>query len=142
MRSESLNILAWQRLKRNKLSFFALYYIVIAVFIALFAVVISPDSSPNANSMYIELAVQKPFTKVLFLEIPKNEKIEGHFLESIFIGTPLKVKRVPIDSFKVLDNGIEYLPYNSAIKQIYILGSIRFLSKLFGLAQISTEEIC
>ena len=85
MRSESLNILAWQRLKRNKLSFFALYYIVIAVFIALFAVVISPDSSPNANSMYIELAVQKPFTKVLFLEIPKNEKIESHFLESILI---------------------------------------------------------
>ena len=130
MRSESLNILAWQRLKRNKLSFFALYYIVIAVFIALFAVVISPDSSPNANSMYIELAVQKPFTKVLFLEIPKNEKIEGHFLESIFIGTPLKVKRVPIDSFKVLDNGIEYLPYNSAIKQIYI-GEYKIFEQTF-----------
>ena len=73
MKSDSLNRLAWQRLKQNKLSFSALCYIVVIVFISVFAVIISPDSSPYANQMNIELAAQKPFTKVLFLEIPKKE---------------------------------------------------------------------
>ena len=81
MKSESLNRLAWQKLKKNKLSFFALCYIVLAVLIGVFAVVISPDNSPNANQMHIELATQKPFTKILFLEIPKNENIYIPFLQ-------------------------------------------------------------
>ena len=120
MKSESLNKLAWQKLKQNKLSFFALCYIVLAVLMGVFAVVISPDSSPNANEMHIELATQKPFTKILFLEIPKNENIDIPFLQSIFVGSPSKIKRVPVDNFKMVKNGIEYLPYRSEMEQKYI----------------------
>ena len=89
MKSASLNRLAWQKLKKNRLSFFALCYILLVVLIALFAVVISPDSSPNANEMHIELAAQKPLTKILFLEIPKNKDIKLSFMESFFLGNPL-----------------------------------------------------
>ena len=120
MKSESLNKLAWQKLKQNKLSFFALCYIVLAVLTGLFAVIISPDSSPDANEMHIELATQKLFAKVTFLEIPKNEYIDISFLESVFFGSPSKVKRIPVDSFKIIENGIEYFPYRSDMKQRYI----------------------
>tara|TARA_B100001250_G_C19728812_1_gene757402 strand:- start:226 stop:1278 length:1053 start_codon:yes stop_codon:yes gene_type:complete len=120
MKSESLNNLAWEKLKKNKLSFFALCYIVLAIFIGLFAVVISPDSSPNANEMHIELATEKPFTKVLFLEISKNSSTNIPFLQSVFWGSPAKVKRVPIDSFKSIENGVEYFPYSSEVVQQYI----------------------
>ena len=121
MKSESLNKLGWQKLKQNKLSFFALCYIVLVVLIGVFAVIISPDSSPDANEMHIELATQKLFAEATFLEMPKNEYIEIPFLESVFVGSPSKVKRIAIDSFKIIENGIEYLPYRSDIKQRYIV---------------------
>ncbi|MEC7863784.1 MAG: ABC transporter permease [Bacteroidota bacterium] len=120
MKSASLNKLAWQKLKNNKLSFFSLCYILLVVLIGVFAVVISPDRSPNANEMHIELAAQKPFTKVLFLETPKSGNSDISFLQSIFVGAPSKVKRVSIDSFKALNNSIVYLPYNSEIEQKYV----------------------
>ena len=120
MKSKSLNRLAWQKLKKNRLSFFSLVYILFIILIGAFAAVVSPDTSPNANEMHIELATKHPFAKVLFIEIPKKDHIDISFVQSIFFGSPSKVKRVPIDSFKPLDNGIEYFPYNSEMKQTYI----------------------
>ena len=81
MKSESLNKLAWKKLRQDKISFFALCYIVLTILIGVFAVVISPDSSPNANEMHIELAAKPPFTQILFLEFPKDEHNETSFLK-------------------------------------------------------------
>ena len=120
MKSRSLNILAWNKLKRNRLSFFALCYIVLLFLIAFFAAVISPDNSPNANEMHIELATLSPFEKVLFLEIPKNEYIDYPILQSLFFGSPSKFKRIAIDSFNLLENGVEYSTYNTEIRERYI----------------------
>ena len=120
MKSQSLNRLAWKKLKKNKLSLFALYYILIVVLISIFAVVISPDNSPNANRMHIELATKKPFTKVLFLEISKKKNTEVSLLKSLFIGIPPKVKRIPIDNFQQIKHGIVYSPYGSEIEQKHI----------------------
>ena len=120
MASESLNRLAWTRLKENKLSFFAFCYIILAIFIGFFAVFISPDSSPNANEMHIELATKKPLTKVLFLEIPKDTESDITFFQSVFFGIPSKVKRVPINSFNMQENGLTYFPYDSEIPKNYI----------------------
>ena len=72
MSNTSLNTLAWQKLRQNKLSFLALVFIVLCVFIGIFAVILSPDDSPMANQMHIELATKKPFTKINFLETPKQ----------------------------------------------------------------------
>ncbi len=130
MKSESLNRLAWHRLKNNKLSFFALCYIILVMFFAIFSVSISPDRSRNANEMHIELATQKPLTKVSFLEIPEAHCIEVKFLERVFLGRPAEVKRVPIDSFKIIEKGIEYLPYNSKIKNVYI-GEYKISERIF-----------
>ena len=132
MKSVSLNRLAWQKLKSNKLAFFALCYIGIATLIGVFAVVISPDNSSNANEMHIELATQKPLTKILFLELPKNENIEISFLKSFFIGSPSKVKRIPIDSFKEVENGVKYLSYGSEMEQKYI-GEYKISEQTFWL---------
>jgi len=120
MKSESLNRLAWKKLKNNRLAFFALGYILLMFLLAFFAPIISPDRSANANEMHIELATKMPFSKVLFIEIPKKENIDISFFHSIFFGSPQKVKRVPVDSFNVLEHGVEYFPYNSEMEQKYI----------------------
>ncbi len=120
MKSESLNKLAFGKLIHNKLSVFALCYIVLVFLIGVFAVVISPDSTPNANEMHIELATQKPFTKILFIEYPLAGSTDVSFLQSIFFGSPSNLKRVPVHSFKVVENGLEYFPYGSEIEKKHI----------------------
>ena len=130
MKSESLNRLAWNKLKQDRLSFLALCYIILTILIGFFAVVISPDSSQNANEMHLELAAKPPLTQVSFLETPNNKDIYISFFQSIFIGGKSKVKRVPIDSFKEVKNGVKYLPYNSEIEQIYI-GRYKILKQTF-----------
>ena len=76
MQNTSLNTLAWQKLKQNRLAFSALIFIVFCVFIGIFAVVLSPDDSPMANQMHIELATKKPLTKITFLEIKAEIPLE------------------------------------------------------------------
>ena len=52
------------------------------------------------------------------------------FTKSLFIGNSSKLKRVPIDSFKILDSGIKYLPYSSQIEQQYI-GKYKISEQIF-----------
>ena len=102
MKKESLNILAWKKLKRNKLSFFSLCFIVVIILIGLFAVIISPDHSKYANEMHIELATKRPFFSSLFLEFSNDKTEKVNFLESVFIGRTSKINRIPIDSCLLL----------------------------------------
>ena len=55
---------AWLRLKRNKGALCGMSVIAAAIFIAVFAYWFSPDSSPYANRMIVEIGGEKPgFTK-------------------------------------------------------------------------------
>ena len=120
MKANSLNILAWKKLRKDKLSFSALIFIFSCVLLGVFAVVLSPDSSPMANEMHIELATQKPLTEILFLEIPKEDVKHVSFITGLFIGTPSKVNRIPIDKYTSIDNGVTYFPYQSEFKKTFI----------------------
>ena len=130
MKEDSLNILAWKKLKQDSLSFFSLSFIVLIILIGLFAVIISPDNSKFANEMHIELATKKPLFKVLFLETPKNNIDNVNFWESIFIGRNLKIDRIPIDSFTVSNNKVKYFPYNSIVEKEYV-GEYKISKHLF-----------
>ena len=119
MESQSLNRLAWRKLKKNNISFLSLCFIVFVILVSIFAAVISPDNSPDSNEMHIELATQPPFSKVLFLEILKDEYDQSSFFKSFFIGSIPKFTRVPIDSFNIIDGSIEYFPFNSEVKSFF-----------------------
>jgi len=130
MKANSLNILAWKKLRKDKLSFLALVFIFLCVLLGFFAVVLSPDSTPMANEMHIELATQKPLTKILFLEIPKQDIKQVSFMEGLFIGKPSTVNRIPIDKYTAFHNGVTYFPYQSEFMQTFI-GSYKIKSQTF-----------
>jgi len=130
MKENSLNNLAWKKLRKDKLSFSALIFIFLCVFLGIFAVVLSPDSSPMANEMHIELATQKPLTQILFLEIPKQDVKHVSFITGIFIGKPSKVNRIPIDKYTAIKNGVTYFPYQSKFNQTFT-GSYKINSQTF-----------
>ena len=130
MKANSLNILAWKKLRKDKLSFLALVFIFLCVLLGVFSVVLSPDSTPMANEMHIELATQKPLTKILFLEIPKQDIKQVSFMEGLFIGKPSTVNRIPIDKYTAIQNGVTYFPYHSEFMQTFI-GSYKIKSQTF-----------
>jgi peptide/nickel transport system permease protein len=132
MKPTSLNTLAWQKLKQNKLPFFALVFIVLCVFIGIFAVVLSPDDSPMANKMHIELATKKPVTKITFLEIPKQEINETPFFEGLFFGKPSEVKRIPIEKYTITETGLFYFPFQSELAKTYS-GDYKITTQTFWL---------
>ena len=117
---ESLNSLAWKKLKGNKLSFVALCYIIICVIIGVFAAVISPDKTRYANEMHVELATQIPFTNVTFVEFPANRIIKSTFLESALLGFENTTESIAIDSFRIFNNELLYFPINSNVEKKHL----------------------
>ncbi len=63
----------------------AMCIIALTCLVAVFAYVVAPDSSPNANNMIIELGARKPGFSIQLLKIPRAVNGENR---SIFSGTP------------------------------------------------------
>ena len=100
----------WRKITKNKLGLLGLIFITGLTIISLLGYSIIPDSSPNANDIHLEIALQKPGFSVDFLtisEIPqkKSTPLLSHWL----FGSPNQLKKVPImelsgiDSFAVYD---------------------------------------
>ena len=120
MKLNSLNNLAWRRFKKNKVSLWSLYYIFFMVIVSIFAVVISPDSSKNANEMNLNLAIKKPLSSVTFLNFHNQDQNEKKSLKSLFFGKKEFRDRVPIKKvIKKTKNSIEFLEYDTELKKKY-----------------------
>lgn len=122
--------------------------IIICFLIAVFAYYISPDSSPNANRMIVEIGGRKPGFTQQFIKLPK-EGIISHesFIERLFYGKKDHYDFIPIQGYtwredsviinKYIDEGVtEMISYSSAyfpgdekthiIKTRFILGTDKY----------------
>ena len=100
----SLNILAWERFKKNKLAVLALIFLLSSFFIALFAVLFSTDKTPMANQMNLEISMQEPLDFVFFLEIPNENNTKSSFLKDVFFGKPSNTEQIPLISYKSINS--------------------------------------
>src|ERR1044071_6737695 len=90
----------WRRLKRNKGAMFGIAVIVIAVLVAIFAHVIAPDPSPDANRMIVEIDGQKPGFTQQFFKLPKDRHIEAaSFFTRLVTGQEDEFQYIPITGY-------------------------------------------
>lgn len=77
---------AWRRLKKNKGAVFGIIIIFFAVFVAILAYFLSPDPSPYANRIILEIGGRKPGFKQTFIKVKKEKNVErtGLFEQLIF----------------------------------------------------------
>jgi ABC-type dipeptide/oligopeptide/nickel transport system permease subunit len=75
--NQSFQYAAWRRLKKNKGAIFGLVVIGIAFIIAIFAYFISPDPSPFANRIILEIGGEKPGTSRQFIKIKKEKQVSS-----------------------------------------------------------------
>jgi ABC-type dipeptide/oligopeptide/nickel transport system permease subunit len=108
----------WRRLKKNKGAVFAMIMIGVAVFIAITAYLISPDPTPNANRIIVEIGGHKPGFTQQFLLLKKENKTEQvSFISRLLFGKEDEYNYIPINSYeqkgdslittKLIDEGVE-----------------------------------
>lgn len=97
----------WRRLKRNKGALFGMGIILLAVLTALFAYFISPDGTPNANRMIVEIGGQKPGFKQAFLQLPKTPAPpRTSFIERLLYGQEDQDHFIPISSYTTTSDSL------------------------------------
>ncbi len=87
MASQSFQAAAWRRLKKNKGAVFGLIVIALSVVVAMFAYFISPDPSPFANRIILEIGGEKPGYTQTFLKVKKDKDVvAAGFLSQLILG--------------------------------------------------------
>ena len=88
---------AWQRLWKNKGAVTGLFVIMAAALVSVFAYFISPDSSPHANRIILEIGGRSPGFTQAFLKVKKEKDIgTNDFFSQLFFGKEDKYYHVPI----------------------------------------------
>ena len=164
-KAQSLRAIAWRKFRKNRQGMFLLLFLGFVALIAMLGYLITPDSTPYANEQILEIGLQKPFTKVTFLAVRKNQAIQKrNFIDKMLNGQPSLFTLVPISKhwFSADSIYVELLnvssPYNRAsykladvisqkdnkvpiIQKTYYLGTDRYgrdvLSQLIIGARVS-----
>lgn len=97
--NESPGRLAWRRFRRNLPAMVALGYVVVLSVVALFAYVIIPDKSPDANRMCLQIKTQKPGFTVHMLKMHRNRPfVWPGIFKQVFAGYDDEIQYIPVDT--------------------------------------------
>ncbi len=112
--NESASI--YKRFKRNKPALFALAVILFTALVALFAYPLSPDDTPSANNMTVELSARPLGYKQLFLLIPKQRPPDrNNGFIALFAGQQDAYQFIPVNGYALKNDTIyarHYIDYN------------------------------
>lgn len=124
----------WNRLMRKPAAVFGASVIAMALFIAVFAYLLAPDGSPNANRMIPEIANQKPGFQLFFLQVKKNYAGPGiSFLGRIWNGQEGNIDWIPVAPGYAIR-------HDTLFAQKYIDENI-FEKIMFPLSQLATTPV-
>jgi len=100
--TQSPKALAWKRFRSNKLGMLSCFYVIVWALLALFAYLIIPDKTPNANRQLLEISTKKPGFEVDMLMVPKeNPPAKTPFLTFLLQGRPDDCTYLPFDSLLI-----------------------------------------
>ena len=100
--SQSPKALAWKRFRSNKLGMLSCFYVIVWALLALFAYLVIPDKTPNANRQILEISTKKPGFEVDMLMVPKETPPEKTpFFRYLFNGRPDDCIYLPFDSLHI-----------------------------------------
>ena len=101
-KQQSPRALAWKRFRSNTLGMISLGFVILWALLALFAYLIIPDKTPNANRQILEISTKKPGFEVDMLMVPKETPPQKTgFLDFLLNGRPDDCIYMPFDSIKV-----------------------------------------
>ncbi len=119
----SLTGLAWKKLKKNRVALTGLFIIIFFCLTAIFAYVIAPDNSPNADTQTVEIQANNPGFKQQFIQVPLGTNLEGiNLVSAFFFGQKKLYSLIPIAGFKMEQDSIsinKYIDEDTSVIQKY-----------------------
>ncbi|MCK7590270.1 ABC transporter permease [Subsaxibacter sp. CAU 1640] len=111
--SGSLSYLALQKFKKNLWGVLSFWLIVIIGLVSIFAYVLAPDDSQNANQMHLSIHSKKPGFKVKMLTIPSQLENNQTLFSRIFFGIKNTDTEIPITTYSIQNEELIYTEYAS-----------------------------
>ena len=74
--------------------------------VAIFAYLLAPDNSRNANQMHLEIHSKKPGFEVLMLTLPTKNEENQSFFNKLIYGKTLQKTEIPISNYTVSKNDL------------------------------------
>ena len=100
--NQSPKALAWKRFRSNKLGMLSCFYVVVWALLALFAYLVIPDKTSNANRQLLEISTKKPGFEVNMLMLPKEmPPTKTPFFRFLFNGRADECTYLPFDSLHI-----------------------------------------
>ncbi len=91
----------WLKFRRNKLALSGLIFILSLLLMGVLGYLITPDKTPMANTMHLQLSNKKPGRSFEFLIISRNKSIEQvNALELMLYGQESNFKSMPISGYR------------------------------------------
>lgn len=95
----------WARFKRNKPAVGGLIFILILLVMGVLGYLITPDQTPMANTMHLQLSNKKPGRTFQFLVISKTEGVSKvNILSKMLYGQEKALKSIPITAHRISNN--------------------------------------
>lgn len=95
----------WVRFKRNKPALGGLIFILLLLVMGILGYVITPDQSPMANSMHLQLSNKKPGRSFQFLVVSTKTHVQkAGLLEKMMYGQEPAIKSIPITAYRISGN--------------------------------------
>jgi oligopeptide transport system permease protein len=97
----------WLKFRRNKLALGGLLFILVLMVMGILGYLITPDKTPMANTMHLQLSNKKPGRSFEFLIISRNKSIEQvNPLELMLYGQESNFKSMPISGYRFENDNI------------------------------------
>ncbi|QEE49241.1 ABC transporter permease [Flavobacterium alkalisoli] len=109
--NQSLTGLALQKFRKNFWGVLSLSFIVILMFIALFAYALAPDKTKNANWGDLSIHSKPPGFTVQMLTLPVSGKTEETHLSDYFTGKDFVQPKVTILDYEIKGDSLTYTEY-------------------------------
>lgn len=97
----------WKRFKKDKMAFGGLIFILLLTLMGILGYLITPDQTPMANTMYLQLSNKKPGRTFKFLIISKKDNIQQvGFLSRMLYGQEANFKSMPISASRIVGDKV------------------------------------
>lgn len=119
---------AWKKLIRNKGAAGGLIVILLAVFAGIFAYLIVPDNTPDANNMVLEIGGKPPGFRIGMLALPGRQPVkEEGFFEKLLHGRPGSYTWLPVTGYRFTDDSLivqHYVDEETTERESFFLPAI------------------
>lgn len=110
--SNSLTYIALRKFRKNFWGVLSFGIIVCCGLTALFAYVLAPDNSVNANQMHLSIHSKEPGFSVTMLTVPGKSAIAQGYFNKLFFGVYNASTEIPVASYTINEDHIAYVPYS------------------------------